>query len=81
MIDAAALPPEALLERLELGQQLRAVVSELSEEKRQVFQMIYEEDMDISTVAQKLGIPEGTVKSRLYGARRELKELYQKHFK
>ena len=34
--------------------------------------MIHQEDMDIAAVAERLGIPEGTVKSRLHYAMKRL---------
>ena len=38
--------------------------------------MIHEEDLDIAAVAAELGIPEGTVKSRLhYSIKRLAREL------
>ena len=44
----------------------------LSEEKREVLRLVSEEEMDIRSVAAELGIPEGTVKSRLHFARKHL---------
>lgn len=72
MIDGATLGPE---EQVELGEQrarLRELVAGLPDEKREVFRMIHEAEMDTREVAQTLGIPEGTVRSRLHHARRWL---------
>ena len=40
-----------------------------------IFVLYYFQDMDISATAQILGVPEGTVKSRLSKARKSLKEV------
>ena len=79
LIDTASLGPDALLERAEQYELLQRLVSGLPEEKREVFQLVYEREMDIRGVAVELGIPEGTVKSRLHYTMkrlaREWKEL------
>ena len=77
MIDVAALGPHALLERAEREQRLRGLVNELSEEKREVLDMIFEQDMQIASAAEALGIPEGTVKSRLHYAIKRLAQQYR----
>jgi len=53
---------------------LRDAVSALPERLRLTVILFYFRDMDISSTAQVLGIPEGTVKSRLNKARKLLKE-------
>jgi len=72
MIDEASLGPDEVIGRAEECDRLRGLVTELSEEKRQVIDMIFGEEMDIASAARELGIPEGTVKSRLHYAKREL---------
>jgi RNA polymerase sigma-70 factor, ECF subfamily len=72
MIDAAALGPEVALERSEQRLRLRRLIDTLPEEKRDVFRMVCEQEMEIRDVAEALGIPEGTVKSRLHHARKRL---------
>ena len=47
-------------------------VEQLSEDKREVLRMVYDAEMEVREVAAELAIPEGTVKSRLYHARREV---------
>ena len=47
-------------------------VNELPEEKREVFQMVHEAEMELKEIAERLDIPEGTVKSRLYYARKKI---------
>ena len=63
----------------ELSEELRAAVSSLKEEWRQVFLMRELGDMSYTEIAAALGIEEGTVKSRLFRARRQLQEMLQKN--
>ena len=54
---------------------LYEAVDQLSEKLRLAVILFYFEGMDIAATAQVLGIPEGTVKSRLNKARKLLKEV------
>jgi len=72
MEDESAPDPAELLERAEQLEMFRQSMEALPEAKRAVIRMIHEEDMDIAEVAERLGIPKGTVKSRLHYAIRRL---------
>ena len=72
MTDMAALGPDAVLEQTERQAHLRRLVDDLPEEKREVFRMACEAEMEIREVAEALGIPEGTVKSRLHYAKKQI---------
>jgi RNA polymerase sigma-70 factor (ECF subfamily) len=72
LIDAASLPPDAIAERAERYERLRKIIQDLPEHKREVLHLVYDVEMDISDAAEALGIPEGTVKSRLHKTRRDL---------
>lgn len=54
---------------------VHVAVDALPEKLRIAVVLFYFEDMDIASTAQILGIPEGTVKSRLSKARKRLKEV------
>lgn len=54
---------------------LYAAIDQLPEKMRLAIILFYFEDMDISKPAETLGIPPGTVKSRLNKARKLLKEV------
>lgn len=60
--------------------ELRAVIGGLPERLRNVVYMYYYAEMPVADIAQQLEIPQGTVKSRLNKARKEIKkkmeELY-----
>ncbi|RLG68650.1 MAG: hypothetical protein DRO11_08775 [Methanobacteriota archaeon] len=77
MIDASSLGPDAIIELTEQQELLRRLINELPEEKREVFRLVYEEEMEIREISEALGIPEGTVKSRLHYAKRSLARKWQ----
>ena len=54
--------------------ELHAAINRLPEKLRLTIILYYFQDMDIAYTARVLGIPEGTVKSRLNKARKKLKE-------
>lgn len=72
MIDAAALDPETAAEMMEERRLFHRLVDGLPEEKRAVFRLVYEAELDIQDVAETLGVPQGTVKSRLYYGKKRL---------
>ena len=76
LIDAAVLQPESLLAEAEQRAQLWQMVDELPRDKREVFHMVYEFEMDLRSVADALEIPEGTVKSRIYHGKRQLSKRW-----
>ena len=58
---------------------LKELLEKLDVKKRAVLNLYYFEQLSIPEIGIALKIPKGTVKSRLHNARKELKELYQKH--
>ena len=78
LVDDASLGPDALAEQRERRQWLERRIDELPEEKREVVRMVHDAEMEMREVAERLGVPEGTVKSRLYHARKELAEQWRK---
>lgn len=50
-------------------------VCALPHERRVVVTLFYYEDMSVEQIAKCLGVPQGTVKSRLSRARKQLKEM------
>ena len=59
---------------------IRGLLQKLDEKKRTVLSLYYFEQLSIVEIGEVLKIPGGTVKSRLHGARRELKELWRRYF-
>jgi RNA polymerase sigma-70 factor (ECF subfamily) len=72
MIDESAIDPEDALELAERRELIRGMVDRLPDEKREVIRMVYDAEMDVAETAHALGIPEGTVRSRLFYARKHL---------
>jgi RNA polymerase sigma-70 factor (ECF subfamily) len=63
----AEIPPDQRLERVKDG------LSALEPEQRDVLRRHYLESRSVAEIASELGIPEGTVKSRLHAARHQLR--------
>src|SRR3954470_19224741 len=59
-------PSDAALTRAELA----GAVQELGPEGRATWRLMYVEDRSVAEVAELMGVPEGTVKSRAYHVRR-----------
>ncbi|MCE5322491.1 RNA polymerase sigma factor [bacterium] len=78
MVDEATIGPEEALEISERLAMARRLVDDLPEEKREVIRLVHESDMGIGEAAQTLGIPEGTIKSRLHNARKHLARQWDK---
>jgi RNA polymerase sigma-70 factor (ECF subfamily) len=65
-------PADAALSRADLAGAVAALGPEDSPDRR-VWQLMYVEDRPVAEVADLMGIPEGTVKSRAHRARRRLR--------
>ncbi|MFO0840386.1 MAG: sigma-70 family RNA polymerase sigma factor [Phycisphaerae bacterium] len=72
--DRDAAPPDDGLQRAELSQRVRAALDSLPPEQRAVMAMFALEEMTYGQISEALGIPIGTVMSRLFHARRKLQE-------
>jgi RNA polymerase sigma-70 factor (ECF subfamily) len=69
--------PEILLQKKHSGEVLRRCVTALSPAQGQIIDLVYYHEKSISEVAEIVGIPEATVKTRMFYARRKLAELVQ----
>jgi RNA polymerase sigma-70 factor (ECF subfamily) len=63
-----------LAERVELRERLAAAVDRLPPAMRQVFDLRHREGLEPTRIAASLGLPAATVRTRLFHARRRLKE-------
>jgi RNA polymerase sigma-70 factor (ECF subfamily) len=59
---------------------VKELLGKLDIRKRTVLYLYYFEQLSVSEISIALKIPDGTVKSRLANARKELKELWQQYF-
>ncbi len=71
----AAPGPEQQLGRVQLRARLRAAMRELSPEHRAVVELCYFHDMAHGEIAEVVGCPAETVKTRMFYARRRLRTL------
>lgn len=74
LADSREPGPGERVEREEMLDRLRQAIRELDEEFRAVLVLRDVEEMDYALVAETLGLPLGTVKSRLFRARLALRE-------
>jgi RNA polymerase sigma-70 factor (ECF subfamily) len=74
-IEDDADTPEVTSQKLDKAAQMRAAMQGLSSEHREVLDLVYYQEQTVSEVAEILGIPEATVKTRMFYARKKLSEL------
>jgi len=60
--------------------EVKELMQKLKRDSRAVLSLYYFELLNITEISDVLNIPEGTVKSRLFKARQELKQLWEKYF-
>ena len=77
--EAAPLAADEVASRRARSRALDEVLQQLSEKKRVVFVLADLEDLTSPEVAEILGIPEATVRTRLFYARKELAALLRTH--
>jgi RNA polymerase sigma-70 factor (ECF subfamily) len=66
--------PEGLsIERAMLGWQVAAALERLSPDHRQVIRLVHVQGLSVREIAERCGLPEGTVKSRTWYALRSLR--------
>ncbi|MEU5940161.1 RNA polymerase sigma factor [Micromonospora sp. NPDC047548] len=71
-------PTEAALLRAELADAVEALGPEGSPQ-RETWRLMYVEDRPVAEVAELMGVPEGTVKSRAYQIRRLMRAALRRH--
>lgn len=70
--------PEESLEQDELCREVMAAIDELTAEKRACVMMMYFGEMSVNEIAESLDVPVSTVKNRLFTARKDLKNKFEK---
>jgi RNA polymerase sigma-70 factor (ECF subfamily) len=73
--DASLSPscPQAHIERRKLAEALRRALDNLSLDQRLVFTLCELEELSGPEVAEMLGVPEGTIRTRLHHARKRIR--------
>ncbi|MDI3470271.1 MAG: RNA polymerase ECF-type sigma factor [Pseudolabrys sp.] len=67
--------PQVALEKKDKGEILRDALGALSAEHREIVDLVYYHEKSVEDVARIVGIPEATVKTRMFYARKKLAEL------
>jgi RNA polymerase sigma factor (sigma-70 family) len=78
-LDAAANVPAAADERADDVSLLREAIRGLEAQERALLAMHYVEGLSLGEIAGALGVPVGTVKSRLYYTRERLRVVLEAH--
>jgi RNA polymerase sigma-70 factor (ECF subfamily) len=74
-IEDAADDPERAVTKQDKGEKLRKCLERLSPEHREIIDLVYYHEKSVEEVARIVGIPENTVKTRMFYARKKLGEL------
>jgi RNA polymerase sigma-70 factor (ECF subfamily) len=67
--------PEVVLDKKDKSASIRKCLEKLSAEHREIIDLVYYHEKSVEEVAQIVGIPENTVKTRMFYARKRLAEL------
>jgi RNA polymerase sigma-70 factor (ECF subfamily) len=67
--------PEVAMQKKDRGEILRKCLTKLSPEHREIVDLVYYHEKSVEEVAKILAIPENTVKTRMFYARKRLSEL------
>lgn len=69
--------PDVTLEKKDKSALIRKCLAGLSAEHREIIDLVYYHEKSVEEVAEIVGIPENTVKTRMFYARKKLAELLQ----
>ena len=75
--DADREAPDVAIERSEIRQAVARAIDALPEDARRTIQLREIDGLSYKEIAEAMGIPKGTVMSRLHYARQRLRELLQ----
>ena len=67
--------PDVAAQKHDKSAKIRACIGELSADHRTILDLVYYQEQSVAEVAAVLGIPEATVKTRMFYARKKLSEL------
>lgn len=74
-IEDHADTPEVAAQKSSKADAMRSCIGKLSREHAEVIELVYYHEQSVEEVASVLGIPEATVKTRMFYARKKLSEL------
>ena len=67
--------PDVAAQKRDKSAKIRACIAELSPDHRTILDLVYYQEQSVAEVAEILGIPENTVKTRMFYARKKLSKL------
>lgn len=67
--------PEISAQKGDKAAAIKRCIGKLSDEHREIVDFVYYQELSIAEVAELVGIPEATVKTRMFYARKKLSEL------
>jgi RNA polymerase sigma-70 factor (ECF subfamily) len=71
--------PDVTLEKKETGEVIKQCLTLLTAEHREIIDLVYYHEKSVEEVAEIVGIPAATVKTRMFYARKKLAELLKAH--
>jgi RNA polymerase sigma-70 factor (ECF subfamily) len=71
--------PEELMAKRDRGAVMRKCLTELSPAHREIIDLVYYHEKSMEEVARIMQVPEGTVRTRMFYARKRLAELLRAH--
>jgi RNA polymerase sigma-70 factor (ECF subfamily) len=74
-IEDQADTPDVALQKKDAGEILRQCLTKLSPDHREIIDLVYYHEKSVEDVARIVDIPENTVKTRMFYARKKLAEL------
>ena len=74
-IEDGADTPELAVQKKDTSDALRGCIGSLSRDHREIIDLVYYHERSVDEVAEIVGIPANTVKTRLFYARKKLAEL------
>jgi RNA polymerase sigma-70 factor (ECF subfamily) len=73
------LSPEHVMMQRQAQNHLERILSRLTPEQRAIFVMFEFENLDCAEIARTVGVPIGTVYSRLHAARERFRQAHERH--
>jgi RNA polymerase sigma-70 factor, ECF subfamily len=67
--------PERVLQKKDQGELIRGALAKLSPEHSEIIDLVYYHGKSVKEVAEVVGIPEATVKTRMFYARKKLTDI------
>lgn len=66
--------PEVTTQKVDKARAMREAIADLSPDHREILDLVYYQERSVADVAEILAIPEATVKTRMFYARKKLSE-------